>query len=746
VKHFVDPVHLGTDGLPLGFTGKDVIVGVIDAGLDINHPDFIDQNGNSRVLYYWDQTMPDTGGYVVPQPFDYGLEFSNSQIQNGSLDGLTFISAHGTNSTGIVAGNGLANGKNKGMAPDSKIIFVNYTNYSMAFADACEYIFQKADEVGLPCVINISVGFYLGSHDGNDPATEYVEDLLDEKPGRIVTVAGGNSGAFAPYHVRANVNSSESFVWFENNPNQSLYTGTQNTVIFDLWADSSQIANVEFAIGANHSSGSYSERGTTIFRTYNQNLNDIIYDTLRNVNGEKMAFIEIYPTLINGLFNYQALIWSIDSTSYYYSLKTRGSGSYDLWSSAAAGINLNNIVSNIPSSDVYPPIVNYHAPDLEQSIVSGLACSEKIIAVGNILNRHSYTSLSGNVITNPNPPMSLSSFSSKGPTRKNLIKPDVVATGNFSFAAATLAYLANPANSNLIEEGGFHSRASGSSASSPVVCGISALYLERCSKASYQDFIEDLHASAYSSQFSGSLPNNSFGYGYAHALETILRKNYTVEIIGNQQLCSSQDSLTVFSTAILDSVIWEFNGEKTNTLSLNISSSGDYYSFTYDQKACVETDTLTVTLGTILAAPVISNNGGVLTASLSPNYQWYQNGNLLNGQTFQTFVGNFNPNAAYTVSTSSNDGCIVFSEPYGINSLDEISKKIKIFPNPSSNFIEISDMDNISKISITDINGKSVYETTENKTVINISKLNKGIYFIKIETEKEIIFTKFERL
>jgi hypothetical protein len=748
VKHFVDAVHSGSSGLPLPFTGKDVIIGVIDSGLDINHPDFIDANGNSRVLYYWDQTMPDTGIYVVPQPFNYGLEFSNSQIQNGSLDLLTFGTSHGTNSAGIAAGNGLANGENKGMAPDSKIIFVNYANFSTAFADACDYIFRKADEAGLPCVINISAGFYLGSHDGNDPATEYIEDLLDEKPGRIISVSAGNSGAYAPYHVKADVTPQESFVWFENNPNTSPYTGTTNTIIFDLWADSADIVNVEFAFGANLSSGSFSERGTTIFRNSQQNLNGIINDTIRNANGTKLAILEIYPTKINQLYNLQVLYKAIDSTAYYYSIKARGNGNYDLWSSTGAGISLNKIVTNIPSPLIFPAITNYHLPDLDQSIVSGFACSEKVITVGNVVNLTDYIDVNGNLVTLPAGFFSnqLSPNSSKGPNRLGSIKPDITAAGDYSFSAATLSNLANPGFANKVSQGGWHGRAGGTSASSPVVAGIAALYFERCGNATYQDFMTDMKNAAFTDQFTGSVPSNSFGYGKIHALNTLLQRNYSSEIIGNTLICAADDSLSIDASVPLDSIVWGFNGTTSTGTSLNITNSGEYFSFTYDNKACVETDTISVILGTILTAPVISNNGGVLTATSSPNYQWYQNGNMLSGQTFQTLIGNFNPNVAYTVSTSSNDGCIVFSQPFGINSIDEKTNKINIFPNPSAKTIEIIGLEKISKITIIDFNGKSVLELESIQPSIDVSKLNKGIYFVRIESEKDLIFTKFERL
>ncbi len=87
----------------------------------------------------------------------------------------------------MAASNGLANGTNKGFAPESDLIIVetdfNQTvnNWKLTIADACDYIFKVADSLGKPAVINLSLGDYYGTHDATDPAAELIETLLDEK-------------------------------------------------------------------------------------------------------------------------------------------------------------------------------------------------------------------------------------------------------------------------------------------------------------------------------------------------------------------------------------------------------------------------------------------------------------------------------------------------------------------------------------------------------------------------------------
>lgn len=741
LKHSINQVHTGINGLPIPLTGKNVIIGVVDGGIDFYHPDLLDENGKTRVLYFWDHNLSPDATHEYLQPYNYGIEFDSSEINAHSysfaVNGTNI--AHGTNMTGISAGNGLANGKNKGMAPDSKIIFVRTNifipNWTLSIAHACDYIFKKADALGMPCVINLSLGTTMGSHDGNDPATQQIEALLDQKPGRIVVCSAGNSGDKENYHVRGIVDSDTSFTWLENSPS--------NTVYFDLWANTSEIQNVNYSFGANLPNGSFSNRGNTIFRNAMAFTSGVpILDTIRNSNGDRIATLEIYIGQANGRYNMQVLSY-VDSTSYLYRFSTTGSGKYDLWSGLGNGYNRN--VSNIPTSITFPPIVHYHAPDSLQSIVSSWACSEKVVTVGNINNRASYIDFNGNLRSLAAGVYSdrLSPTSSKGPTRLDLIKPDISATGDFSFAPTTLSF-GDPAK---IIQGGWHSRAGGTSAASAVIAGIAALYLERCNNATYNDFLTDLKNNAFTDAYTGIVPNNAFGYGKANALATILSKNYVSNIEGNSIFCSGTDQLTVSSASDIDSVVWLFNGTYTNQNPLTVSQEGTYVSFSYNDKSCIDTDTITITQGQIPDAPTISIISGVLTATTSPNYQWHLNGNPLMGQNLQTLLGTINPTGQYICTTTSPDGCIASSNIYQQNaSIIEINNKVAIFPNPAENSFEIIGMENLQKLIIEDMNGKKVKEIKLNSSKVDISDLRRGIYFIKIYSEKEILSTKLERL
>lgn len=83
VMHHVDEVHAGLSPLPEGYTGKDVIIGVVDAGLDHNHPDFIDADGNKRLIRYWDHSIASPTN--PPQPYNYGQLWTNQDIVTGVI-------------------------------------------------------------------------------------------------------------------------------------------------------------------------------------------------------------------------------------------------------------------------------------------------------------------------------------------------------------------------------------------------------------------------------------------------------------------------------------------------------------------------------------------------------------------------------------------------------------------------------------------------------------------------------------
>ena len=739
--HFVDEVLDGQFPLSKPYSGKGIIVGIVDSGMDHNHPDFIDSTGKKRLIRYWDHTISNPSQTL--DDYGYGQIWYEDDITSGVITSSEPSgSSHGTNVAGICVGNGRANGLNKGMAPEASIVVVrsNFSlpNWTLTIADACDYIFKLADSLDMPAVVNLSLGSYMGSHDAKDPAGEHIDELLN-KDGRIVVCAAGNSGNSPGYHVRNEIDADTSFVWFQNNSNGAL---GPNTVFFEMWSDVDQ-ADFDFAIGVNKSSGDYNLRARTDFRYAVSGLGGLTADTLYNEFGDRLCTIQIFRQLYAENYQLQVLISNIDSTTYYYGFYTTGNGSYDLWSGTF--LNLNTIVENVPAPDFYPPIVNYAYPDFYQSIVSSWNCSEKVISVGNIRGRLGHIDKNGdqyypNEMTTPG---KIALSSSRGPTRKGIVKPDVVATGDVTLGAAPAWMMNNHANNPRLDQGGFHSRNGGTSMASPVVAGVAALYLEQCDRGNWQSFKEDLLASVFTDEFTGTVPNFEYGYGKLNAFELMQINDGSITIFGDTIIC--QNSVTIGTAQTIDDYLWS---DGSNSSLFETSTPQDVSLIGWTERGCKWfSDTLIVTAGIVPSTPEIIFNEGVLVATEGENYQWYYNDVAINGANSQTYTPE--ESGFYSVSVTSEDGCKSFSNAFNATlSIKEVDKdfSVSIFPNPSKGDVTISSENGmISNLIIYDQLGQIVFKSQNSgkKLLIPTSNFAVGLYLIKFEVGDTNMQRKF---
>jgi hypothetical protein len=741
VAHYVNQVHDGVGGLQTPFTGKDVIIGYVDTGLEFTHEDFKNDDGSTRVLRYWDHTVA-TG--PSPGTYGYGTVWDSTAINNGTCTS-TDSHSHGTTVAGFGSGNARANGRMKGMAPESDIIIVesnfNATNWTLTIADACDYIFKVADTLGKPAIVNLSLGTYFGSHDGNDPTSEAMEAMLDEKPGRVIIAAAGNSGLSGKNHVHNIVTLDTSFVWFKNNPSGNF---GPNTIYFDLWSDTLD-ATYDFGFAADRPSPDYDLRGTTIFHSTTDSIGSVIYDTIWN-NGNQIATIESYPSIVGPNYNLQVLFTIVDSTSYLYRFMTTNSGEYDIWSGSWHGFN--DMETTLPTVVQMPAIAHYVLPDTLQSIVSSWNCSEKVISVGNVQNRLGHIDGNGNQYLTPglNPPGKLALKSSKGPSRHNIMKPDISASGEVSLAAAPSWGVNFPQAYAVLDSGLLHMRNSGTSMSSPLVAGVAALYLEKCNNATYNDFKTDMIATAFSDGFTGTLPNFGYGHGKIHALDLLLETNFTASIVGPDGICDEPITLEFASTEPITTATWS---DGSNAFPLSTSTPNDYSAIVYDARGCISyTDTHTVVQYLVPTIGPITQIGDTLFATSTINdYQWTLDGNDLNGETTPQLTVNA-PFGTYTCYTVSADGCIAETNSVvltvGLESiaLDEFS----IYPNPVRDFFQIKSKSQILQVELIDAAGRKTSLNDNPGLGYDVSSLSSGLYTIIVTTESGVFQSKITRM
>ncbi len=731
----IDSVHAGYAPLPSSFSGKNVIIGYVDTGIDYNHGDFKNLDGTTRVLRYWDQGLGFDAGRTPPK-YGYGQVWTNNDIDNGVCTS-TDNHAHGTTVSGTGSGNANENGRYKGAAPESDIIIIE-TNFSLAnwtltVADAIDYVFEMADSLGKPAIVNTSVGDYLGSHDGTDPASQIVDSLLKDKPGRIVVAAAGNGGNWGKFHLKTNVDADTSFSWFEVNPTSALGTAS---VYFDLWADTLDFKNVEFALGSNVQVPNFDFRGRTQFHTIESMLGGTTLDSIMN-NGNKLSPVEIYAEEVNGVYHLEVYLENPDSADYLFSFMTTGSGVYDLWSGASLGLS-NIVATGLPSVTDYPNIMHYNQPDSLTTIVSSWNCLESVISVGNFAGQLDYIDVNGSLYTFNHTPGKLSINSSKGPNRKGYIKPDVSATGDGNLSAVIGQYANN--GSGSLAEGGMHIRNGGTSIACPVISGIAALYLEKCPNSTYEDYKNDLLLNAREDNFTGVTPNFAYGYGKIDAFKLLNETNFEVTLIGDTLIC---DTPEIFETVEnnFESYNW-FNVETTSTVLLDETDT--VFVIVGNERGCQSfSDSIIVIKGTLPTNPVINVLGGGLVTTPADAYQWYLNGVALTDGNEQFY----NPIASgdYSVEVFSPEGCSYISNESAIDlsTLAELKKnEFVVFPNPFIDHFQIikNDYYDVS-IVINDISGKLIYQfievdSTDLFITISMDDFPSGMYFATISYDK----------
>lgn len=172
-------------GLPQGYKGAGVVIGLFDTGLDPNHINFRDAEGNSRVKALWEYSDQS----AIPTIYDTPAKLSTFTAETRS-------ESHGTHVLGIMTGSFVDESTPdapdyRGVAPEAEIVIGCGEGYDAQILDALERIGKYAQQQNKPCVMNLSFGDNLGPHDGTDEFTEAINDIA-AKYDAVLCLAGGN--------------------------------------------------------------------------------------------------------------------------------------------------------------------------------------------------------------------------------------------------------------------------------------------------------------------------------------------------------------------------------------------------------------------------------------------------------------------------------------------------------------------------------------------------------------------------
>lgn len=702
VKARVDRVHAGLSPLPEGFDGTGTVVGIIDTGLDIHHPDFRDENDVTRVYRYWDQRF--SPNVASPAPYGYGIEWTREELETGgpNFPSDTLI-GHGTPVAGTAVGNALANGRHKGVAPKCDIIFVATNqaaaNWAATVTDGVKYIYDQAAALGKPAVVNISMGSYSGSHDGKDASALFIQDMLQSQSGRAMAVAAGNSHGDFPYHLHTDVGADTSFTWFQTNEFGSAYnTFNFPNLFFEVWADAEDFQNVRFAIGADRTAPSLNFRGRTQFHGMGDVLGEVVEEPLVSFSGNTLGTVQYYAQERGDQVLLQVLIASPDTADCLWRFMTTGSGSFDVWS-LTTRTKTSNVLGPMlaaawpqpipfPEPSVYPAMAHYVQPDFLQHIVDSWACVPEVITVANYCNEVSYTDYFGVERSVNGTEEDIAPFSSSGPTRDGRVKPDVAATGDVTFTAGPLQLvewiIANQAGWK-VDPGGKHIRDGGTSQASPVVAGAAALYLQQCPDATAAEVGKAIRSSARRDAFTGMVPGNRWGYGKVDVFNAVI--NHSALLMDAPSFCENGSTVVQVEPGF-QQVEWN-NGD--DGPSVEITEAGELYATMMTPTGCpAYSDTVMIIELPAPDAPVVDVEGSVLTSSPAEGYQWYEGGQAIDGAVGQEWTAYWP--GTYQVEVFAENGCSTLSPPLEIITvgLHEVDRTgFNLWPVPARDELNI---------------------------------------------------------
>lgn len=516
-----------------GATGSNVIVGILDTGIDFRHGDFRNPDGTTRLLYLWDQTVSGTPpGVIGGQSFSRGNECNAALINaTGCSQQDTF--GHGTHVAGIAAGTGAATGAGQpayqytGVAPNANLIVVKGGNGSFStlnIIEGIQYIFKRATTLGRPAVVNLSLGGQFGPHDGTMAEEQAIDSLSG--PGKIVVISAGNegsnqnnigTGSNTPFliHAARTLNTGDTAQFTVVVPSYSGATGASNDfVLLTMWYDARDTVTVTVT----------RPNGTTLARrtgdpaaasddAQGRIFIDNASSGLAPQNLDRQVEIEFFDAVATQVP--APGTWRITVQMN----RRLGNGRFDTWLYA----------SQLGATFLEAQIVG--GGD-NGNIVGSPGNAARAITVAAHTTRLSWNSQGGNNVafTVRSTLGDLATFSSPGPSRpvRDAVarqKPDISAPGTAIFSSLSINTTPAP-NPLLVGTDGVHTIAAGTSMSAPMVTGSTALLLERNPGLTPEQVRAILAGSARSDGFtavayntaSGSpvgapLPNASWGYG-----------------------------------------------------------------------------------------------------------------------------------------------------------------------------------------------------------------------------------------
>lgn len=464
-------------------TGRGVIIGFVDTGIDTTHPDFRFPNGSTKILYVWDQT---TLGRP-PAGFGYGFECTSADVNTGRCPEVDTF-GHGTHVAGIAASSGMATRNYTGVAPGASIIFVksgfevcNGQSWSFGtteLLDGVNYLVRKANQLRMRLVINLSLGGNIGAHDGTDSLEVALDAVV--KAGTPVVVAAGNE-ARDNAHARGRLRQGG---------NVTIQLEAQQTTIdleVDIWY--SKLDRISATLR--------DPKGGTYPVPTNPGGTNGAFGNITTLRSTSASGNELYLE-VNSSVNLPTKGWSVTLNAD----QINSQGWWDAWTDA--------VTCTYPGA-FFTPGTGY---DIDPTDTVGIPGNAKyVVTVGAYITKTFWKGMDDQTYGRKDiAPGGIASYSSLGPTRDGRIKPDVVAPGSVIASARSRAIAS--ANS---DPDPFHRMLAGTSMATPHVAGIVALMLQYSPSIKSTDIPAILRQTARVDANTGVIPSGSPTWGFGKA-------------------------------------------------------------------------------------------------------------------------------------------------------------------------------------------------------------------------------------
>jgi minor extracellular serine protease Vpr len=527
----VDSVHKGYN-LPIPYSGKNVVVGIIDFGFDYNHPNFYDTSHAAyRIKKVWELGTDGT----PPAGYSYGHELSDTtSILAQGTDNPNQM--HGTSTAGIAAGSGfgsiISSDRFRGMAYESELVLVGVRRDSIEqqwmqsgfsdFIDGINYIFNYAASVGKPAVVNISWGSQSGPHDGTSLFNQACDNLTGA--GKIIVMSAGNDGA-NKIHLSKTFTVADTLL----NTFLTFSPADYKRTWVDVWGDTGKTFCASVTLYANGIAGT-----TTNFVCIDDSLHSTF---IMGSNATDTCFVDFITSSseFNNKPRITVNIYNKSTDSIKVSIKGVD-GKVNAWDEYYYYGFPHHFTSE------FSALGNSDAVDGNTiTTVSDMGSAQSVLLIGAYASKISYTDINGNAWSYNGYVQAgkLVPFSSRGPMVDGRIKPDITAPGltiatslssyassytpsgdDSSSVVSVITGYQNPISNNNFYYGEF----TGTSASSPAAAGIVALLLQASPNLTPSMVKDALTTTAIEDTQTGNIPdggNNMWGVGKINAYKAI---------------------------------------------------------------------------------------------------------------------------------------------------------------------------------------------------------------------------------